>query len=250
MNRPLGLLAALPDELAALTAELDAPRTEHCGGRTFHVGHLTGRPVVLVLSGIGKVASAATAALLCERFGVHALLFTGVAGGLAAGVAVGDVVVGEHLLQHDLDVSPLFPRWVVPSSGRSHYTGDAALVQALQAGEREVLGRAHPELTAFGVTSPKLHGGLIVSGDRFVSTLAESNALRAALPEALAVDMESASVAQVAADFGVPFAALRSISDRADDLAHVDFPRFLREVAAPYARDIVCAALQRVSHRR
>lgn len=246
MNRPLGLMAALPDELAALTAELHAPRTEHWGGRTFHVGHLHGCAVVMVLSGIGKVASAATAALLCDRFRVQALLFTGVAGGLATGVSVGDVVVGEQTLQHDLDVSPLFPRWVVPSSGRSHDTSDAALVQALQAGAREVLSRPHPELIAFGVTSPRLHTGLIVSGDRFVSTLAESSALRDVLPDALAVDMESASVAQVAADFACPFAALRSISDRADDLAHVDFPRFLREVAAPYARDIVCAALRRL----
>lgn len=246
MNRPLGLMAALPDELAALTAELRQPRTEHGGGRTFHVGRLHGHAVVLVLSGIGKVASSATAALLCERFGVQSLLFTGVAGGLGTGVGVGDVVVGTSTLQHDLDVSPLFPRWVVPSSGRSHYPSNGALVQALEAGAREVLSRPHPELNAFGVPSPRLHSGLIVSGDRFVSTLAESSALRDALPDALAVDMESASVAQVAADFSCPFAALRSISDRADDLAHVDFPRFLREVAAPYARDIVGAALRRL----
>jgi len=56
--------------------------------------------------------------------------------------------------------------------------------------------------------------------------------------------MEGAAVAQVCHDFGRPFAVLRSISDRADDAAHVDFPRFLRQVAAPYSRDIVLAALQ------
>jgi adenosylhomocysteine nucleosidase len=247
MTPRLGLMAALPDELAALTAHLQAPTLEQWGGRTFHLGRLSGQPVVLVLSGIGKVASAATAALLCDRYAVSSLIFTGVAGGLAPGVKVGDVVVAQSTLQHDLDVSPLFPRWVVPSSGRSHYAADALLVQVLQAGAQEVLAQAHPALSAFGVTSPRLHTGLIVSGDRFVSTAAESQALRTTLPDALAVDMESASVAQVAADFGRSFAALRSISDRADDLAHVDFPRFLRDVAAPYAHDIVSAALARLA---
>lgn len=244
MTLRLGLLSAMPEELAALKLELGDARVEACAGRAFHVGVLHGRPAVLALSGIGKVAAAATAALLCERFGVQRLLFTGVAGGLAADVSVGDVVVGAETLQHDLDVSPLFPRWEVPGTGRARFAGDGSLVAALVAGARDVLARPHPELSAFGVQAPKLHAGLIVSGDRFVSSAAESSALRETLPQALAVDMESAAVAQVAADFARPFAALRSVSDRADDLAHVDFPRFLTEVAAPFARDIVRSALR------
>jgi adenosylhomocysteine nucleosidase len=84
---------------------------------------------------------------------------------------------------------------------------------------------------------------LIVSGDRFVSSAAEAQRLQQELPEALAVDMESAAMAQVCADFGRPLAVLRTVSDRADAQAHVDFPRFLDEVAAPYGRDIVLAAL-------
>ena len=90
------------------------------------------------------------------------------------------------------------------------------------------------------------HRGLIVSGDRFVSSAAESTRLQAELPDALAVDMESAAVAQVCADFGRPLAVLRTISDRADDQAHVDFPRFLAETAAPLAARIVAAALARL----
>ena len=56
-----------------------------------------------------------------------------------------------------------------------------------------------------------------------------------ALPDALAVEMEGAAVAQVCADYGVPFAALRTISDRADDDAHADFSRFIRQVASHYS---------------
>ena len=88
-----------------------------------------------------------------------------------------------------------------------------------------------------------MHAGLIASGDRFVSGSAELRGLQQRLLAGghapLAVEMEGAAVAQVCFDYGVPFAAVRTISDRADDDAHVDFPRFVREVASPYA----CAIL-------
>jgi adenosylhomocysteine nucleosidase len=138
----------------------------------------------------------------------------------------------------------LFPRWEVPGSGRSHFAADADWAHLLAAAARRVLAAPHAALGSFGIAGPGLHRGLIVSGDRFVSSSAESQALRQALPEALAVEMEGAAVAQVCADFARPFAVLRTISDRADDQAHVDFPRFLAEVAAEYSRDIVLAALQ------
>ena len=75
--------------------------------------------MVLALSKIGKVAAATTAAALMERFGAQRMVFVGVAGGLGAGVAVGDVVVGQFFLQHDMDASPLFPRYEVPLYGRT-----------------------------------------------------------------------------------------------------------------------------------
>jgi adenosylhomocysteine nucleosidase len=241
----LAILSALPEELAGLLLELTQARTVKLAGREFHQGRLAGQEAVLVLSGIGKVAAAATTALLCERFAARALLFTGVAGGLGEGVAVGDVVVARAFLQHDMDASPLFPRWEVPMRGVSRFPADAALGARLARAAGQVVGTPHPALTAFGLNTPRmLHQGLLISGDRFVATSKESAQLRADLPDALAVDMESAAVAQVAADFGRPCAALRTISDRADDSAHVDFPRFLTQVAAPYAREIVLAMLR------
>jgi adenosylhomocysteine nucleosidase len=98
-------------------------------------------------------------------------------------------------------------------------------------------------LAAFGAVAPRVHRGLVVSGDRFVATAAESERLRAALPDALAVEMEGAAVAQVCADFGVRCAVLRCISDRADDAAHTDFTRFIEEVASLLAHAVVLEAL-------
>jgi len=240
---PLAIVAAMPQELAALRAALQGVRTETHARREFHHGRLGAQDVVLVLSGIGKVAAATTTTMLLDRYRVDAMLFTGVAGGLHPDVHVGDVVIGEQFLQHDMDASPIFPRWEVPGTGRSRFHADPGWAEALNAAATRVLAKSHPELKAFGIEMPRVRRGLIVSGDRFVSSAAESAALRAALPDALAVEMEGAAVAQVCHDFGRPFAVMRTISDRADDNAHVDFPRFLSEVAAGLAHDVMLEAL-------
>jgi adenosylhomocysteine nucleosidase len=152
---------------------------------------------------------------------------------------VGDIVVATTLLQHDMNAEPLFPRWEVPLTGRARFDADPAWTdRLLQAGRSLAATDAH----ALAAT---LHAGLVISGDRFVATRAESEQLRAALPDALAVEMEGAAVAQVCHDFGRPFGVVRTVSDRADDAAHGDFQRFARDVAAPYSRDIVRAALSR-----
>ena len=246
--RPLAIVSAMHEELHALLALLQphdpAERTTVVAGRHFHSGTIHGQPVVLVLSGIGKVAAATTAALLIHEFDARALVFTGVAGGLGHAVKVGDIVIGTQALQHDMDASPLFPRFEIPLTGRSRFDADAELGAALAAcAERcmaragAVIGAAH--LAAFGIARPQVHRGLIVSGDRFVSTASESRAMVAALPDALAVEMEGAALAQVCADFDRPFALLRTISDRADDNAHADFSRFIAEVASVYTRAVI-----------
>lgn len=245
---PVAIVAAMHEELAALLAQMPDEQRVRAAGREFWVGHLQGQPVVAVLSRIGKVAAALTAALLVERFGVRAIVFTGVAGGLAPGVDVGDVVVATELLQHDLDASPIFPKYEVPLMGLSRFAADRALAAGLAAAAERTLRDpaalvGSEAVAAFGLQAPKLHRGLLVSGDRFVSTGAESAALRNALPDALAVEMEGAAMAQVCHDCGVPFAAVRTISDRADDAAHVDFTRFVAQVASRYSLALVDAWL-------
>ena len=245
---PFAIVAAMHEELSALLAQMPDEQRVRVAGRDFWVGHLHGQPVVAVLSRIGKVAAAVTATVLLERFGVRAIVFTGVAGGLAPGVNVGDVVVASDLLQHDLDASPIFPRYEVPLSGMARFVADAAIGNALAEVAAGVLRDpvaliGQQAVDEFGIEAPKVHRGLLVSGDRFVSTRAESEALRRDLPDALAVEMEGAAMAQVCHDYGVPFAAMRTISDRADDAAHGDFARFVVEVASRYSLALVDAWL-------
>ena len=252
---PIALVGALHEELAAVLDAMADAQAVQVAGRPFWRGRLEGRPVVAVLSRIGKVAAATTATVLVERFGVQALLFTGVAGGLAEGVAVGDVVVATELLQHDMDASPLFPRHEVPLYGRARFPADAPWAGALADAATQAL--ADPAalvgvgaVADFALHRPRVHRGLVVSGDRFVATAAESEALRAALPDALAVEMEGAAMAQVCHDYGVPFAAVRTVSDRADDAAHTDFTRFVAGVARHYSAAVLRQALRAGPHPR
>jgi adenosylhomocysteine nucleosidase len=225
------IVSAMHEELSAVLALMPDEHKQVVAGREFWLGHLHGQEVVAVLSRIGKVAAATTACVLIERFGVRRIVFTGVAGGLAPGVEVGHVVVADSFLQHDLDASPLFPRYEVPLYGMSRFPADLALSSRLANAARSALP---------GVA---LHRGLVLSGDRFVATSAESRALQAALPEALAVEMEGAAIAQVCHDFQVPFAAVRTVSDRADDAAHGDFSQFIQHVASRHSAAIVAAFL-------
>jgi len=217
MQQELGaLLAAMPDERPVVLA-----------GREFWLGRLDGQDVVVVLSRIGKVAAAMTATLLVHEFGAERAIFTGTAGGLHPSARVGDVVVASALLQHDMDASPLFPRYEIPLTGRARFAVDAGRCAALADAARHA------------VPGARVHSGLVISGDVFVHRPAHGAALRDALPDALAVEMEGAALAQACCDMGVPYAVLRAISDRADAAAPTDFTRFVAEVASVYTRDIV-----------
>jgi adenosylhomocysteine nucleosidase len=238
--RRIALVSAMHEELAAVLARMPDEHKTTVAGRDFWLGHWHGHDVVAVLSRIGKVAAATTATALIERFGVTRMVFTGVAGGLAPHVRLGDVVVAREFIQHDLDASPLFPRHQVPLTGMTRFPADAALSDALAAAAPLALQDMRASLPPaewlnLDLANAQVLQGLIASGDRFVSQTLESQVLQRELPEALAVEMECAAMAQVCHDYGVPLAAVRTISDRADDAAHVDFPRFIQSIASRYS---------------
>jgi adenosylhomocysteine nucleosidase len=241
----LGIISALHEEQAGLVEAMQGPATLIHGMRTYTAGKVAGIDAVCVLSRIGKVAAATTATMLVEKFGVTHILFTGVAGSGDAGVRVGDIVVAESLLQYDMDASPLFPRYEVPLTGLSHFATDQNLSNLVASAANRFLELDFEtaidamERADFHLDKPRLHRGLIASGDQFISSAAHINALGEALPGLLAVEMEGAAVAQVCFELGVPFAVIRTISDNANEEAATDFMRFVTTVAARYAYHIV-----------
>lgn len=245
-DRPLGIIAALPEEISPLIDEMRADpawRPVTTGRREYALGTLRGQPCVLTLARVGKVAAATTATALIHQFGVGAIVFTGVAGGVAPQVRVGDVVIADTLMQHDLDASPLFPRFEVPLLGRSRFETDVRLSDALA---RAAAAFARTDATALGARYPavidgvpRVHRGLIVSGDRFIADQLARDALLAAAPDALAVEMEGAALAQVCYEYDVPCAVVRTISDAADSHAPTSFSTFLADLASAYSAGVL-----------
>jgi len=243
---PIGIMAAMQEEIETLLKELPAESgVVEDGRRTYHSGPLWGTPVVAVFSRWGKVAAATTATHLISDFGVAEILFTGVAGAARPGLKVGDVVIGAQLWQHDMDARPFFPRYEIPLLGCSSFASDEKrrdqLLQAAAAFLRNDLTTAVSETTraAFRIQSPKAVEGDIASGDKFFADRADLADLLIRLSTIAAVDMESAAVAQVCHEYGVPFTVVRTISDAADESAAHDFPRFLMQVASAYSHGIL-----------
>lgn len=253
-SRPirLGLISALQHEQHGLIDQLHDSNTVKRAMRDYMTGKLWGIDCVCVLSRMGKVAAAATVATLIERFDVTHVVFTGVAGSADDTVRVGDIVVADTLVQHDMDATPLFARFEVPLTGQSHFASDKHLTDRLAQAASDFVEHdmrelvAQDDIAAFRLLQPRAHRGLIASGDEFIDDRRKLAELKAALPPLLAVEMEGAAVAQVCFEFGVPFAVIRTVSDAANEDAPVDFMQFIDRVAARYAFGIVkrlCAAM-------
>ncbi|OON59410.1 5'-methylthioadenosine/S-adenosylhomocysteine nucleosidase [Massilia sp. KIM] len=237
----LGIISALLEEQAGLVEAMrGAARVTH-GMREYVAGQLWEIDAVCVLSRIGKVAAAMTATTLVEKFGVTHILFTGVAGAGDKTVNVGDIVIAESLVQHDMDASPLFPRFEVPLTGRTHFPPDQPLSMRLSQAAHDFLeldfldAISEGERQTFRLAQPRVHRGLVASGDQFLNDVDRLDALNGALPGLVAVEMEGAAVAQVCHELGVPCAVIRAISDNANEHAATDFMRFVKSVAAQYA---------------
>ncbi len=246
----IAILAAMPEEIAGLRSHLvvdegaSLPAAPGRASRELLAGTLFGVPVVLAWTQWGKVAAAITATHVLAAYSPSAVIFTGVAGGLVPKVAIGDVVVADSLVQHDLDASPIFPRYQIPLLGRSSLSSDDQLRDDLAAAASAFLAE---DLSAgvpaareqFGIRQPVVHLGQIASGDQFISDATAAADLVQRLPGTLCVEMEGAAVAHVCLEHDVPCGVVRVISDRADASAAVDFPAFLQQIASAYTLGIL-----------
>lgn len=215
---PIAILGAMDAEIAEFTAHARILRREEWNGFVFHTLSLEGREAVLAKCGIGKVFAALVSQRLIDAYAPSSMLFTGVAGALNPAYDIGDVVVSRDCVQHDVDGRALgFAR------GNLLYTD----LKVLAADER--MARLASEAPAVG---HRVHLGRILTGDQFM-TRDEINHHRYLIDELAgdAVEMEGGAMAQVCAVNKVPFAVVRTISDRADGDAVHDFNRFLPVVA-------------------
>lgn len=209
----------MAEEIAHLRKDLGAEQVEVHAGITFYVGTLHGCSVVLCQSGVGKVNAAVTTQLLADRFQVTHLVFTGIAGALDEQLNVCDIVISEDAIQHDMDATALgFEKGQIPmQSAPSLFKADQNLVQlATEAANR--------------VLSCQVKKGRVLSGDQFIADYDLSQSLREEF-NGSCVEMEGASVAQVASMNAIPFVVIRAISDKANEEATMSFTEFTKRAS-------------------
>jgi len=252
----IGIMSAMSEEIESLLPELMDQTSEVHGHRTYYKGKLFGtQDAVIVFSRWGKVASAATAAILIERYDCGEILFTGVAGGVAHGLNVGDVVVADRLVQHDMNARPIFQRFEIPLLGVTEFpTNERRRAMLLKAAQTFIdrdkstgcglnSNATEHQRKKFNIVIPKVVTGLVASGDKFFANSADLDELRDALPDCACVEMEGAAVAQVCHEHVIPFSIVRIVSDTADNAADLDFQSFVKEIATVYAHGILELAL-------
>lgn len=231
----------MKEEVQALLNELQEVTTSEKGMRIYYSGTLFKKKVIVVFSRWGKVASATTATQLINDFDVSEIVFTGVAGALNDELNIGDVVIGRHLYQHDMDASPLYRPFEIPILKKLFLKtkNTTNLFDATRSFLKNY--SKHIEQTdavLFDITHPKVVIGDIASGDQFISSIDSIEKLNKSIPTALCVEMEGASVAQVCFEYQIPFSIIRIISDKANNNATIDFSNFSNAIASYYALGI------------
>ena len=239
----IGLICAIPQELAHLRDALDHAEAVDLAHVRFDLGRLDGHEVALVGAGIGKVNTALVTTLLAQRFGCRLVVFSGVAGGLDPGLRIGDVVIADRTVQHDAGVFEAgrldtYQAGHVPffnPTDRLGYPVDPALVARLR---QRLEGFALPPLSnaaGGGGEPPRIVFGTILSGDQYVHCEATRERLFRDLGGA-AVEMEGGALGQVAEAFAIPYLDIRALSDLAGRDSRFDFAAFVSEVAGSSAR--------------
>lgn len=240
----IGILGAMPHEVDIIREQMTMVKMKTLGNREYYCGKINNIDAVVVFSRCGKVAAAATAAALITDMQVTHIIFTGVAGAVSSELNIGDIVISQKLYQHDMDASPLFPRYEIPLMAMTDFHADADLIRKAKVACDRLLqcptaAVSREALKEFGIHAPKVMFGTITSGDQFIANSEQTKEIIRNRPDTLAVEMEGAAVAQVCLDYQIPFVVIRTISDLANHESHIDFPRFIDNVTSHYAETII-----------
>src|SRR6478609_5278289 len=242
----IGILGAMPEEINGIVSLLEDKTEVVKGMRTYYLGTINNVGVVVVFSRWGKVASATTVTHLIVEFGITQLFFTGVAGAINSDLNIGDIVIADSLVQHDLDARPIMSRFEIPLLGKTMLCPPKELLGITIKRIDELVKKgvlihllSPKQKIQFSLTNPKVVVGQIASGDRFFASNTEKENLSAILPEVLCVEMEGAAVAQVCFEYQIPYVIIRTISDGANDDSVVDFKEFVAQVASKFGVEII-----------
>lgn len=210
----IGIIGAMDEEVSKLKELMSDVIVETKASMDFYKGKLKGKDVVIVRSGIGKVNAAICTQILVDKYSVDAVINTGIAGSLNASIDIGDIVLSEDALQHDMDATGFgYEPGVIPRMETSVFKADNMLRKIA----KESCEKVNPDIKVFE--------GRVVSGDQFISDKDKKKYILDNF-SGYCTEMEGAAIAQVAYLNNIPFLIIRAISDKADDSATEDYPTF------------------------
>ncbi|AIR87357.1 MULTISPECIES: 5'-methylthioadenosine/S-adenosylhomocysteine nucleosidase [Pantoea] len=208
-----GIIGAMEQEVTLLRDKIENRQTLTLAGCEIYTGTLNGVEVALLKSGIGKTAAALGTTLLLELCKPDLVINTGSAGGLAASLKVGDIVVSDEVRYHDADVTAF-----------GYEPGQMAGCPAAFVADEKLIAAAEQVIKQLDLKAVR---GLVVSGDAFINGAEPLARIRTTFPQAIAVEMEATAIGHVCHQFKVPFVVVRAISDVADKESHLSFDEFL-----------------------
>ncbi|HLQ96381.1 MAG TPA: 5'-methylthioadenosine/S-adenosylhomocysteine nucleosidase [Pseudogracilibacillus sp.] len=224
-----GIIGAMDEEIELLKATMTEAKEITIANAQFIEGKLENQQVILVKSGIGKVNAAMTTAILMENFQPDYVVNTGSAGGFDEHLAVGDVVISQEVVHHDVDVTAFDYAYGQVPELPPRFAADLRLVDETAA--------------ALSTLQLPYKKGLIATGDSFLSNPDRVETIKETFPEMLAGEMEAAAIAQVCYQYKVPFVVIRALSDIAGKSSEVSFDVFL-ETAAKNAANMILTVLR------
>ena len=217
----IGIIGAMEIEVEGIRALMTEKEEKIISGVKYVIGKLGNNNVVTAVCGIGKVFAAICAQTMILTFNPDLIVNTGVAGSIDASLNVFDIAVADKVVQHDMDTSPIGdPKGLLSGINVIYmYTDEKA---------SELLIKLVKEA---GINTAC---GAIASGDQFIASKAQKDEIKSNFPDAVACEMESASIGQVCYVNNKKFAILRAISDNADGDAIEDYPAFAKKTAENY----------------
>ncbi|MEI7941887.1 MAG: 5'-methylthioadenosine/adenosylhomocysteine nucleosidase [Candidatus Riflemargulisbacteria bacterium] len=232
MTNKIALLGAMPEEVSKLVENMSVSKEHQWNDFTIYEGTLENKKVIVAKSGVGKVMAALFTQYLVDKFSISQIIFTGLAGALADDLNIGDILIANDLVQHDMDVTNLgFKLGQIPYTDIRFIECDKVLLKTA---------------TTYSSDKHQVRVGRILTGDTFV-THEQQVLLKHRFQELQgdAVEMEGAAVALVAHLNKIPCIIIRTISDKADGSALINFNDFL-PVASENSYKIISHILNKI----
>lgn len=222
----IGIIVAMEEELESILDIMDNIEEKEIYGLTFKTGQIEKNKIIVVKCGVGKVNAARVTQILIDTFNVKCVINVGAAGALNPFLNIGDIVIGEKLIQHDFDITAF-------DHDKGYITGVGDYIYS----DIELIEKFKKAANNLKEKDYKIKTGIIATGDIFCTDIEMKNKIFSKF-DADCVEMEGAAIAQVCYLDKIPFIVIRSISDSPNGNNEIDFDKFV-ELASKRCANIL-----------